>query len=200
METSKKIESYYGKEHHFKAGINILRDLALSTNAEEYFKWQAPVYGIDGKNVFWIARFKNHFGLGFFHGMFLKDPLDVLVNVQKGKTMAMRHWHFTSIEQIDRKGVVAYIMESLENQKKGLVLAPAPSQDKKSRITIPKALQDALNANSKAKSAFKNLSPYKQAEYVEYIREAKQDRTKLSRLEKMLPMILEGKGLNDKYR
>lgn len=198
MEASEKIESYYEKNHQFKEGINILRDLALSTNVDEYFKWQAPVYGIDGKNVFWIARFKKHFGIGFFHGMFLKDPFDVLVNVQKGKTMAMRHWHFTSIDQIDRKGVVAYIKESLENQKKGLVLAPA--QDKKSRITIPKPLQDAFNGNSKAKSAFIKLSPYKQAEYVDYIREAKQDKTKFSRLEKILPMILEGKGLNDKYR
>lgn len=198
MELSGKIEAYYEKEHHFKDGINILRDLALKSKAEETFKWQAPVYGIEGKNVFWIARFKNHFGIGFFNGVFLKDHLDVLINVQKGKTVAMRHWHFTSVDQIDKNGVLAYIREALENQRKGLVLAPA--KKKKDKISVPLLLQKALKQNANANSVFKKLSPYKQAEYSEYIAEAKQEKTKLSRLEKILPMIVEGKGLNDKYR
>jgi len=198
MESSEKIEAYYEQDHHFKEGINILRDLALKANVEETFKWQAPVYGINGKNVFWIARFKNHFGVGFFNGMFLKDPKGVLVNVQKGKTMAMRHWHFTSVDQIDKKGVLAYLKESLENQKKGLVLAPV--KKKKNIVTIPSLLQDVLNKDSKVNKVFKKLSPYKQTEYAEYIADAKQEKTKLSRLEKILPMITAGKGLNDKYR
>ncbi len=198
MDTSEKVEAYYQTDHHFKDGINILRDLALKSNAEETFKWQAPVYGIDGKNVFWIARFKNHFGIGFFNGMLLKDPKKVLVNVQKGKTLAMRHWHFTSSDEIDRKGVLSYIREALENQKKGLVLAPA--QKKKTKTTVvPALLMDALKKSS-ADNVFKKLSPYKQAEYAEYIESAKQEKTKISRLEKIIPLIKEGKGLNDKYR
>lgn len=198
MESAEKIEAYYEKEHHFKEGINILRDLAIKANAEETFKWQAPVYGIDGKNVFWIARFKNHFGIGFFNGMFLTDPRNVLVNVQEGKTVAMRHWHFKSVDQVDEKAVLAYIKEALDNQKKGKVLAPV--KKKKDKVTIPALLQDALKKNDVAKSAFKRLSPYKQAEYSEYIADAKQEKTKLSRLEKIMPMIVDGKGLNDKYR
>lgn len=198
MDASEKVEAYYEKEHHYKKGINMLRDLALKTNAEETYKWHAPVYGIDGKNVFWIARFKNHFGIGFFNGMFLKDPKNVLVNVQEGKTMAMRHWHFKAVDEIDKQGVLAYIREALENQKKGMVLAPA--KKKKEKTEIPPLLKDALKKNPKANNEFKKLSPYKKAEFAEYIAEAKQEKTKLSRLEKILPMIVEGKGLNDKYR
>lgn len=198
MEHSEKVEAYYAQEHHFRNGVQILRELALKANAEETFKWQAPVYGVEGKNVFWIARFKNHFGIGFFNGVFLADPKNVLVNVQKEKTMAMRHWHFKSVDKIDEKGVLAYIRESLENQKKGLVLAPA--KKKKSKIPIPLEMQDAFNKNSMANSAFKKLSAYKQAAYAEYISEAKQDKTKLSRLEKIIPMIMEGQGLNDRYK
>lgn len=198
MDYAEKVASYYGETHHFKNGINILRALALKANAEETFKWQAPVYGIEGKNVFWIARFKNHFGLGFFNGVFLTDPKKVLVNVQKEKTMSMRHWHFKSVEEIDEKVVLAYIIESLENQRKGLVLARAKKTNKK--VSIPPMLKDALAKNSKANKSFKTLSSYKQGEYAEYIATAKQEKTKRSRLEKILPMITEGKGLNDMYR
>lgn len=197
MDHSEKVEAYFAQEHHFKNGIGILRALALKTNAEETFKWQAPVYGEDGKNVFWIARFKNHFGIGFFNGVYLADPKKVLVNVQKEKTMAMRHWHFKSVDEIDEKGVLAYIRESLENQRKGLVLAPSK---KKAKVVIPKLLQNALTKYPKANTVFKSLSPYKREEYAEYISDAKQEKTKLSRLEKIIPMIIEGKGLNDKYR
>lgn len=198
MDTAEKVEAYYDQEHHFKKGVKILRDLALKANAQEFFKWQAPVYGVDGKNVFWIARFKNHFGIGFFNGVFLSDPKNVLINVQKDKTMAMRHWHFKSVDEIDEKGVLAYIAESLENQRKGIALAPK----KKASVTVvvPQLLKDALNKDNKTKNAFKKLSPYNRKEYSEYIADAKQEKTKLSRLEKILPMIAEGKGLNDKYK
>jgi len=198
MDYSEKVEAYYEEEHHFRKGVKILRNLALKANAQEFFKWQAPVYGVDGKNVFWIARFKNHFGIGFFNGVFLSDPKNVLINIQKDKTMAMRHWHFKSVDEIDENGVLAYIIESLENQRKGLVLAPAKKKNEK--IVIPDLLKKALDKNSKAYDFFKKLSHYKQKEYVEYIATAKQEKTKLSRLEKIIPMLTEGKGLNDMYR
>ncbi|MBM1106391.1 YdeI/OmpD-associated family protein [Aurantibacter crassamenti] len=197
MDYSEKVEAYYNQEHQFAKGIQILREIALKANAEEFFKWQAPVYGIDGKNVFWIARFKNHFGIGFFNGVFLSDPKKVLINVQKG-TKAMRHWHFKSVEEIDEIAVLNYIKESIENQKKGLVLAPV--KKKKAKIIIPKLLKDALVKNTVANKNFKSLTPYKQKEYTEYIAQAKQEKTKLSRLEKIIPMLEAGKGLNDRYR
>lgn len=50
------------------------------------------------------------------------------------------------------------------------------------------------------KTAFEALSPSKQREYTEHIGGAKQETTRLRRLEKCIPIILEGKGLNDKYK
>ncbi|MDO1502674.1 YdeI/OmpD-associated family protein [Winogradskyella maritima] len=57
-----------------------------------------------------------------------------------------------------------------------------------------------MGKNTDLKKAYYTLSPYKQKEYAEYIATAKQEKTKLSRLEKSIPLTLEGKGLNDKYR
>ena len=198
MENSEKLEAYYEKEHPFKEGISILRDLALKTKVIETLKWGSPVYAAVGKNVFWIARFKNHFGLGFFNGMFLKDPKKILINVQEGKTQAMRHWKFKSIGEIDPPSIVAYINEAIENEKKGMRLILG--KKKKSELIIPELLKEALAENPKMKKAFIVLSPYKQRDYAEYISSAKQEKTKLSRLEKIIPMIKQGIGLNDKYR
>ena len=145
-----------------------------------------------------ISRFKNHFGLGFFNGIFLKDPKKVLINVQEGKTQAMRHWRFKSIGEIDPPTIVVYINEAIENEKKGLRLIP--EKKKKSELIIPKLLKDALDINPKMEKAFNTLSPYKQRDYAEYISSAKQEKTKLTRLEKIIPMINQGIGLNDKYR
>ena len=198
MENSEKLEAYYGQEHSFKEGISILRDLAMKTKVVETLKWGSPVYTAEGKNVFWIARFKNHFGLGFFNGMFLKDPKKVLVNVQEGKTQAMRHWKFKSIGEIDAPTIVAYINEAIENQKNGMRLIPG--KKKKSELIIPKLLKEALAENPKTEKAFIILSPYKQQDYIEYISSAKQEKTKLTRLKKIIPMINQGIGLYDKYR
>ncbi len=198
MKISEKLEAYFEKEHPYKEGISLLRDLAAKTVAVAAFKWGSPVYTTDGKNVFWIARFKNHFGLGFFNGMFLKDPKNVLVNVQEGKTQAMRHWKFQSIESIDQPTVIAYMNEAIENQKKGLRLIPA--KKKKEVLVIPNLLNEVFEQNPKTKEAFKTLSPFKQRDYAEYLSSAKQEKTKLRRLEKIIPMINQGIGLNDKYR
>ncbi|WP_281542690.1 YdeI/OmpD-associated family protein [Maribacter aestuarii] len=198
MDKSEKIEAYYGEEHHFKKAIEILRNLALKTNLEETYKWNFPTYTLDGKNVLSICKFKQHFGIWFFNGVFLSDRKKVLQNAQEGKTQAMRHWKFNSIQEIDEKSVLAYINEAIENQKKGIQL----NSKKKAPVsfTIPVELKKALKNDLHAQKSFKKLAPYNQKEYIEYIASAKQNKTKKSRLEKILPMIKKGEGLNDKYK
>jgi uncharacterized protein YdeI (YjbR/CyaY-like superfamily) len=191
-----KADAYFEKDQHFNDGIFMLRELALQTELEETIKWGAPVYTIGGKNVLGIMSFKNHFGLWFFNGVFLSDPKNVLVNAQAGKTKAMRHWKFSSIDEINPNDVLSYIQEAIENQKKGLMVRP----ERKKGATIPPLLKDALQKSQDLKKQFQDLSPYKQREYCEYIDSAKQERTRITRMEKILPMIEKGIGINDKYR
>lgn len=196
MEKSEKLEAYYAKEHPFKEGIAYLRAIALKTEAIEDFKWGIPVYTLDNKNVFGICKFKSHFGVWFFNGVFLKDPKKVLENAQEGKTKGMRHWKFQNLDKIDEKTVLGYMKEALENQKKGLEI----KAEKSKKVTIPELLKSELKKDSQLKAAFEKFTPYKQKEFSEYIAEAKQEKTKLRRLEKILPMIKEGIGLNDAYQ
>lgn len=191
-----KADAYFEKDHPFKEGIGILREVVLATELEENVKWGAPVYTIDNKNVLGIMAFKSHFGLWFFNGVFLSDPENVLENAQEGKTKAMRHWKFSAEDKIDKRLVLEYVQEAILNQRKGLAVKP----EKKKTAAVPQLLQAELDKSALRKEKFEGLTPYKQREYCEYIDSAKQEKTKLSRLEKILPMIEQGLGINDKYR
>jgi len=48
--------------------------------------------------------------------------------------------------------------------------------------------------------SFEGLTFYKQNEYIMYIAIAKKEATRVARLQKIVPMILNGVGLHDKYR
>lgn len=191
-----KLQAYYAKEGPFKKGIAKLRELALQTELEETVKWGSPVYTINNKNVLGIIAFKSYFGVWFYNGCYLKDPGKVLENAQEGKTKAMRHWKFQSVEDIPTQEVLAYMKEAIENQKKGLEWIP----ERTKKTIISPELKVAFKKNAKLSAMFKTLAPYKQREYCEYIDTAKQEKTKQTRLEKIIPMILEGYGFNDKYR
>ena len=102
---------------------------------------------------------------------------------------------FQSIEEVNEKIIFEYVIEAIENEKKGLKIKP----EKKAIITCD-YLENEMKVNSEFKKAFKLFSPYKQREFKEYINDAKQEKTKLSRLEKIKPMILSNIGLHDKYR
>ena len=191
-----KIEAYFAREGSFKEGVNSLRALALQTEVKEELKWGAPVYTLGGKNVFGIMAFKSHFGIWFFNGCYLKDPGNVLENAQEGKTKAMRHWKFIAADDIMADNVLAYMTEAIENQKKGLIWKP----EKKKKTNIPSDLLQVLKKDQELKKAFNKFTAYKQGEFCEYIETAKQLKTKQNRLEKIIPMIREGIGINDKYR
>lgn len=193
--SAEKIEAFYAREHRFKEGINTLREAVLKTELEETLKWGAPTYTIDSKNVLGIMAFKNHFGIWFFNGVFLKDPQNVLETAQD-KTKGMRHLRFRSVGEINLPLVTAYIEEAIANQKKGLSIVPKKAVKRK----IPDLLRDSLEQDPPLKAQFDALTPFKRREFCEYIEDAKQTKTKVSRMEKIIPMIRKGIGLNDKYR
>lgn len=197
MDKFVKIEAYFAEEHYYKSAIGMLRDLVLKTELEETYKWMFPTYTLAKKNVLAICKFKNHFGIWFFNGVFLSDPKKVLQNAQEGKTKAMRQWKFVSSDEIDEKTVISYIHEAIENQKNGKVIRP--QEITKPTITS-KLLIAELKKNKILKSKFESFSNYKKKEFHEYLATAKQETTKKKRLAKITPMIMDGIGLNDKYR
>ena len=196
MKKVSSVEEYIEVNSHFGEELSLLRDIINSTELIENLKWSAPVYSLDGKNVVGLGAFKNHFGIWFFNGVFLKNEQNLLEQAQE-KTKGLRQMRFNSMAEIDKNAVLSYVKEAIENQKLGKELKP---ERKGKKVSIPKELNAALKENSVFHDAFKLLTPGKQREYAEYIETAKREDTKLSRLEKIKPMILKGIGLNDKYK
>lgn len=170
--------------------------MILSTDVEETIKWGAPVYTVNGKNVVSIAAFKNHCAMWFYNGALLKENTALLENAQENKTTGLRQIRFKKDQEIPLEELRKYVEEAVQNQKEGKEIKPVRSR----KTTIPPELEAAFSEDPVLETSFKNLSPGKQREYGEYITEAKREATKMSRLEKIRPMIIAGKGLNDKYK
>ncbi len=197
MKRASSVEEYIEFHEKFSKALETLRRLMLETEMTETLKWGIPTYTVNGKNVCGIGAFKNHFGIWFFNGVFLKDEHRLLRNAQKGKTRAMRQMIFESEREIKEDLVKLYIREAIDNQKAGLVVKPRPT---KKSVDIPEELKTTFQSNPVAAKEFNRLAPYKQREYSEYISSAKREATRKSRLEKIIPMIENGIGLNDKYK
>lgn len=173
-----------------------MRKLMSKTDLSKEFKWGTDIYTHNGKNVIAWAGFKNFFALWFYQGVFLDDKYKVLISGSEGKTKILRKWHFSHIEDMDETKIMEYINESVQAIDAGKEL----KVEKKSvDIEIDGFLKDALQTDKMLHEFFSNLTAGRQREYLAYINEAKQDKTKSARIEKIKPLIMNGKGLNDRY-
>lgn len=192
----KNVDEYIQRNVEWEEEITALRKMVLSTQLEETIKWGGPVYTLRGKNVVGIGAFKNHCALWFFQGALLEENTAMLTNAQEGKTKALRQIKFEKGEELPLKDLKKYVQEAIKNQKEGKEIKPETGKE----VEIPSLLNTAFENDNDLKTAFFELTAGKQRDYCEYIEDARQDSTKLSRLEKITPMIKSGVGLNDKYR
>ncbi len=196
MKRHETVDQFIAATKAWRKELTELRSILRSTPLEETVKWGAPVYTCDGKNVAGIGAFKSYFGLWFFQGALLADRKKVLINAQEGKTKALRQLRFQSIDEIDRKLIRAYVKEAVGLVKQGIEIKPSRNKP----VTVPAELQAAFRKKGKARKSFEKMTLGKRREYAEYIASAKREETRQKRIDKILPMIESGVGLNDKYR
>lgn len=195
MEPEEKSKKTWDKINQWEVELEILKTIIDKTDLVETNKWGGIVYTYNNKNIIGIGGFKNFFTIWFFNGVFLKDDLNVLVNANEGVTKALRQWRFNSKSEINEKQVLKYIKEAIENEKLGLSRKP----ERKPEL-VSTFLENEFKSNNILNEAFQKLSLSKRNEFTEYIELPKKDETKLARIQKIIPMILSGIGLNDKYK
>jgi uncharacterized protein YdeI (YjbR/CyaY-like superfamily) len=185
----------WNKVNQWEEELEIIKSILAKTDLVETTKWGGSIYTHNNKNIIGVGGFKSYFGVWFMNGVFLKDEAKVLVNAQEGVTKALRQWRFQSKEEINEKLLLQYIKEAVENEIKGISHKPV-----KKEVIICEFFATELKKDNVFAKAFEVFSPFKQKEFLEYIATAKQEKTKISRMEKIKPMILQNIGLNDKYR
>ncbi len=192
-----KVDEFIDKQRNWQPELNALREIALSCMLNEEYKWGAPCYTYNGNNVLGLNGFKNHCSLWFFKGALLNDTYKILIKPGED-TQANRQLRYTSFDKIleDSDKIREYIFEAIEVEKANLKI----EKRKPAELIIPVELQTLFDASEDLKNAFEQLTPGRKKEYVIHIENAKQEKTKLSRIEKIIPMILKGIGLNDHYK
>lgn len=196
MHRAKTVDDYVRNASNWNEEIRRLRDVLHTTPLNEEVKWGGPCYTYKGKNIVGIGGFKSYFGLWFHQGALLKDDKEVLINAQEGKTKALRQWRMQNAKDIKPAIIKRYVKEAMSLIDRGKEI----KADRAAPIEVPDELQKAMRRRKGATAAFKSLRPGLQREYAEYVATAKRDTTKQNRIAKILPMIVAGVGLNDKYR
>jgi uncharacterized protein YdeI (YjbR/CyaY-like superfamily) len=137
---------------------------------------------------------KETLALAFCKGALLKDPKHVLARIGEN-SQAGRWIKFTSVREIAAMATTlkAYIREAVEAEKAGLEVPPKKTSD----YPVPEELKKKLAALPAFKKAFTALTPGRQRGYLLYFAGAKQSKTRESRIAKCMPLIFEGKGLQD---
>lgn len=192
----KEVSEYIKSQKKWQKQLAQLRKILQSTDLVETIKWRIPTYTIDNKNVVSFCGFKNHCGLWFFNGSLLQDKYGILTNAQEGKTKSMRHYKIFDGHVIDDKIIKSYIEEAIQNQKEGKVVEKAKKAKLSVDYNLDALLKNQLENDSKLKKKFLSLTLIQQRDYANYINEAKRSSTKMSRLEKIIPLIKEGNALN----
>lgn len=198
MKKYKSVEEYIEGNEQWTEALSLLREIILSTSLTEDMKWSAPAYLLGTKNVVGIAAFKSYVGIWFHQGALLIDPKKKLYNAEKGLAKAMRQWRFSSVEEIysDRDVIVSYVQEAIMNHEAGREI----KAEKNKPLIIPEELQKRLDADAMLKKSFENFNLTNKRAFTEHIASAKRTETRLRRVEKVIPYILNGIGLHDKYR
>lgn len=181
------------KVNSWREELELLRQLVLETGLKEEIKWGAPVYTHKGKNIVAVAALKDSANIGFFKGVLLADKHKILQ--QQGNLQSDRIVKFTGTEEIERlKDVLkAYVLEAIEIEESGKKV-----EFKKNPEPMPGELLQALEEDASFKKAFYALTPGRQRSYNIFISQPKQEKTRLSRVEKCKPRIFEGKGWNER--
>jgi uncharacterized protein YdeI (YjbR/CyaY-like superfamily) len=188
------VSKVHGKEKRWSAEFAALRQLCLASRLDEELKWGQACYALDGGNVVLIHGFKDYCALLFMKGALLKDPKGILIQQTKN-VQAARQIRFASLADVNKQksAVKAYIQEAIAVEKSGVKVGMKSA----AQFDVPEEFLKRLDDDPELAEAFHALTPGRQKGYLLHFAGAKQAATRAARVEKHVPRILKGLGLDD---
>jgi len=189
-----KVDDFFKNPQNWQEELKKLREIILDCLLAEELKWGWPCFLFQKSNIVLIHGFKEYCAVLFFKGALLNDAHGVLIQ-QTENVQAARQMRFTNLQEIiEREAILkSYIYEAIEVEKAGLKVELKKTAD----FPFADEFRQKLDANPELKTAFEALTPGRQRAYHLYFSEPKQSKTRQSRVDKSIPQILNGKGLND---
>ena len=188
-------EQFFEKAKKWKEEFYLLREIITENDSlEENYKWMHPCYTLDEKNVVLIHGFKEYCALLFHKGVLMKDPQNILIQ-QTENVQSARQIRFRNIEEVEKQRAIIkkYIQEAVKIEQSGQKV----ELKKVSEYPVPEEFQRALDEDKTLNESFYALSPGRQKGYLFYFNQAKQSKTRETRIEKYYQNILDGKGIDD---
>jgi uncharacterized protein YdeI (YjbR/CyaY-like superfamily) len=187
-----RVDACFAGAKRWGEELKALRRIVLDCGLIEELKWGAPCYTFEQTNVIILGEFKACCVISFFKGALLKDAKGILEKAGPN-TRVVRVVRFTDVRTIREmeSTLRAYIREAVELEKAGVKASLA----KEAGPALPEEFQTAVKKSPALQKAFAALTPGRQRGYALYFSAAKQSKTRLARIEKCAPRILEGKGL-----
>lgn len=189
-----KVDFFFNKAEKWQEAFINLRRIVLDCGLTEALKWGQPCYTLENSNIVLMHGFKEYCALLFMKGALLPDPNSILIQ-QTENVQAARQIRFTNVQQILELEPVLkrYIEEAIAVEKAGLTVALKKTED----FPMPEEFINKLEEVPGLQDAFEALTPGRQRAYLLYFAAPKQAKTRVSRIEKYIQPIFEGKGLND---
>lgn len=192
-----QIDHYIDKSADFaKPILEHIRTLVHKAfpEIEEKIKWGMPSFEYKGM-VCGMAAFKEHCTFTFHKANLMKDEYQILNQV--GKTGMGQLCKITSLKDLpNNKILIAYIQEAIKLNEAGIKQTKTA---KSTSIEVPDYFVNVLKKNKEALKTFESFSNSHKREYIQWITEAKKEETRISRMEKAIKMLSEGKSRNHKY-
>jgi uncharacterized protein YdeI (YjbR/CyaY-like superfamily) len=189
-----KVDKFISNAQQWQEAYKTLRMIILDCGLTEELKWGVPCYTLQKSNIVLMHGFKDYCAILFVKGALLKDSKGILIQ-QTENVQAARQVRFSNVQEIVELEPILkdYITEAIEVEKAGLKV----NYKKTEEYSFPEEFQNKLNEIPDLKTAFTALTPGRQRAYIYYFSQPKQSKTRESRVEKSIPQILKGKGLND---
>jgi uncharacterized protein YdeI (YjbR/CyaY-like superfamily) len=190
---SSKVDAFVSRAKKWQGETQKLRSILLDCGLGEDLKWGKPCFTFEGRNVAIIQPFKEHCSLMFFKGALLQDTYGLLRSQGENTQSALR-LEFTSEAQIKKTVVESYVKQAIAVEQAGLKV----DFKAKHELELPEELTRILKKDRRLGKAFHALTPGRRRGYVLHFTGAKQSKTRTARIEKCIPKILAGKGMNDR--
>ncbi len=188
-----KVDAFVSRAKKWQRETKKLRTILLDCGLDEDLKWGKPCFQFEGSNVAIIQPFKEHCSLMFFKGALLEDTHGLLRSQGENTQSALR-LEFTGEAGIKKTVVKAYAKQAIAVQRAGLEV----DFKAKRELELPDELTRILKKDRKLADAFHALTPGRQRGYVLHFTGAKQSKTRTARIEKCIPRIRAGRGMNDR--
>lgn len=189
-----KVDQFLSKTDKWREEFEALRSIVQECGLTEELKWGQPCYTFHKGNIAIIQGFKDYCALLFFKGVLLSNEDGLLIQ-QTDYVQSARQMRFTNTQEIwnVKQQIKNNIFEAVEVEKAGLKVVMKKTSD----YEVAAEFQQKLDELPILKAAFNKLTPGRQRNYLTYFSDAKQPKTRAARVEKYIPQILKGKGIND---